>query len=125
MEKQVIQKCPACGEGMKVTALECPSCHTQIRGQFTLGNFSRLTEDQLDFIEVFVRLRGNIKEVEQELGISYPTVRKRLDEVIKALGYTLDESPDDEKVEQRGEVLEALDKGQIDFEQAMERLEQM
>ena len=125
MKKKVIGQCPVCGTGMKVTELECPSCHTKVSGQFDLGKFSQLNRDQLEFVEVFVRLRGNIKEVEEELGISYPTVRKKLDDVIETLGYSPGESPEDTKKEERTEILTALDEGEIDFKDAMKRLENL
>lgn len=125
MPEKVIGKCPVCGQNMRITELECPDCHTQVSGQFDLGKFSRLNQKQLEFVEVFIRLRGNIKEVEEEMGISYPTVRKKLDEVIEALGYRPEESPDNEAVEKRNEVLDALDDGKIDFEEAKKRLEEL
>ena len=125
MTEKVIGKCPVCEKNMRVTELECPDCHTQIRGNFTMGKFSRLNEKQLGFVEVFIRLRGNIKEVEEEMGISYPTVRKRLDEVIEALGYKPEESPNDDTVEKRTEVLNALDEGEISFEDAKNKLEEL
>lgn len=125
MPKKVIGKCPVCGQNMRVTELECSSCHTRVSGQFDLGKFSRLNRKQLEFVEVFIRLRGNIKEVEEEMGISYPTVRKKLDEVIEALGYRPEKSPDDETVEKRTEVLNALDEGEIDFEEAKNKLEEL
>ncbi|MFP4136193.1 MAG: DUF2089 domain-containing protein [Candidatus Acetothermia bacterium] len=125
MKKEVIGSCPVCGERMRVTELQCSNCLTQVKGQFELGNFSRLNEEQREFVEIFIRLRGNIKEVEEELGISYPTVRKKLDEVIEALGYIPEESPGDEKDEKRREVLNALDEGEIGFEEAKNRLERL
>lgn len=125
MKKEVIGSCPVCGERMRVTELQCSNCRTQVKGQFELGNFSRLNEEQREFVEIFIRLRGNIKEVEEELGISYPTVRKKLDEVIEALGYIPEESPGDEKDEKRREVLNALDEGEIGFEEAKNRLERL
>ncbi|MFP4631200.1 MAG: DUF2089 domain-containing protein [Candidatus Acetothermia bacterium] len=125
MKKDVIGSCPVCGERMRVTELQCSNCRTQVKGQFELGNFSRLDEEQREFVEIFIRLRGNIKEVEEELGISYPTVRKKLDEVIEALGYIPEESPGDEKDEKRREVLNALDEGEIGFEEAKNRLERL
>ena len=125
MTEKVIGKCPVCEKNMRVTELECPDCNTQIRGNFTMGKFSRLNEKQLGFVEVFIRLRGNIKEVEEEMGISYPTVRKRLDEVIEALGYKPEESPNDDTVEKRTEVLNALDEGEISFEDAKNKLEEL
>ena len=76
----VIGRCPVCGDELAVTRLHCGSCDTQIEGRFQLGRFQRLSAEQLAFLEVFVKNRGIIKDVEAELGISYPTVRARLDE---------------------------------------------
>lgn len=125
MKRKIIGQCPVCGADMKVMELQCPNCNTGVSGRFDLGNFSRLTPDQLDFVEVFVKLRGNIKEVEEELGISYPTVRKKLDEVVQALGYDLEEGPEEATVEKRKDVLEALDEGEIDSQEAIEKLEDL
>ncbi len=125
MPKKIIGKCPVCDGEMKVTELECTNCHTQVSGQFELGRFSRLNQTQLEFIEVFIKLRGNIKEVEEEMGISYPTVRKKLDEVIESLGYRPEESPDDETVKKRKEVLNALEEGEIGVKEAKSKLQEL
>ena len=123
--KDVIGTCPVCGQNMRVTELKCSSCHTQVSGNFELGKFSRLNKDQLEFVEAFIRLRGNIKEVEEEMGISYPTVRKKLNEVIEALGYRPKEKPEEKSTEKKNEVLTALEEGEIDFEEAKTRLEKL
>jgi hypothetical protein len=83
----VIGRCPVCGDELAVTRLHCNTCQTQIEGRFQLGRFQRLTPEQLAFVEVFVKNRGIIKDVEVELGISYPTVRARLDDVLRAMGF--------------------------------------
>lgn len=125
MKEKVLGKCPVCGENLRVTKLECPSCHTEVGGDFELGKFSQLNDQQLEFVEVFIKLRGNIKEVEEEMGISYPTVRKKLDQVIEALGYRPEEGPVDDTTEKRKEVLNALDEGEIDFEEAKNKLQEL
>ena len=71
MANKIVGQCPVCGSNMKVTELQCSSCNTKVSGRFDLGHFSQLTPDQLKFVEIFIRLRGNIKEVEEEMGISY------------------------------------------------------
>ncbi len=119
---KIIGKCPVCDENMYITELKCSRCQTTIRGKFEQDRFSRLTSDQLKFVEVFIRSRGNIKEVEREMGISYPTVRNKLDEVIAALGYRVEDSPDDEKAEKRKEILDSLEQGEIDSGKAVEML---
>src|SRR5580693_6728428 len=83
----VLGRCPFCGEELHVARLECSSCHTAIEGRFSLGRFQRLTPEQLGFLEVFIKNRGIIRNVEAELGLSYPTVRNRLDDVIRSLGF--------------------------------------
>ncbi len=118
----LVGNCPVCGDDMIITELKCPSCETTISGKFKLDKFSRLKKEHLEFIEVFVKSRGNIKEVERELGISYPTVRNKLDEVIHALGHDIEQSPDDEMAEKRKEVLTRLESGEISAAEAVEQL---
>jgi hypothetical protein len=91
----VISVCPVCKHDLKVTKLACDHCDTVIEGSFTLSKFNYLETEKLYFIEVFVKNRGNIKAIEKELNISYPTVKKMLDDVIIGLGYTPDSDQDD------------------------------
>ncbi|HPQ02950.1 MAG TPA: DUF2089 domain-containing protein, partial [Bacillota bacterium] len=81
----------------------------------------QLSSEQKNFIEVFIKNRGNIKEVEKDLGISYPTVRNRLDAVIAALGYAVDDSEDDVAT-RRKEIIESLAKGEITADDAVRQL---
>jgi len=108
---------------LTVTRLHCPSCDTSIEGQFTGGPFSQLTAEHLDFIVTFVRCEGKINRMEQEVGLSYPTIRNRLHEVIRALGF---EPGKDEGVEisaeRRSSVLEDLETGKISADEAMRLL---
>jgi len=104
-----------------VKVLFCPSCGTEVSGQFALNEFARLPKEHLDFLRLFVRARGNLKEVERILGVSYPTVRARLDALLKALGYEAEEETEGAEAA-RLEVLEALRKGEISVEEAVARL---
>lgn len=113
--------CPACATPMRVSQLSCPHCQTTVGGDFEITGLHRLTMEQLKFVEVFLRCRGNIKEVERDLKISYPTVRSRLDQVIAAMGYSLPVREDDAE-ERKGEVLEALGSGELSFEDALQIL---
>lgn len=79
--------CPVCGGDLLVTRLECASCGTEVNGTFALGQLARLQEPHASLIDMFLRVRGNVKEMERELGLSYPTVRARLDEALEAAGY--------------------------------------
>lgn len=125
-ERRVLGACPVCGNPMRVTGLHCQSCQTSLNGSFELCKFCRLTEEQQWFVEVFIAARGNIKEVERILGISYPTVRSRLDGIVERLGYVVQGSNDKEDSElgqeERRQILEALDRGDIDPEEAISRL---
>lgn len=93
-----------------------------MEGSFSLGRFHALAPEQLEFLEVFIRARGNFKDVERVLGISYPTVRSRLDAVIRALGFPSQATPDGE-VERRKEILRELAEGRIAADDAANLLE--
>ena len=118
-------QCPVCGGELHVTRLECGTCHTGIDGHFALDRFARLSTDQLAFLEVFIKNRGVIKDVEAELGISYPTVRARLDDVIRGLGFQArsdDSLRPSQKREERRIILEALRDKSISADEAATRL---
>ena len=122
MANPVVAKCPICSEQLKVVRLECDSCGTRMEGSFSLGRFHALSGDQLDFLETFIRARGNFKDIERELGISYPTVRSRLDAMIRALGFPSQAEPDRES-ERRKEILRELAEGRIAADDAANLLE--
>jgi hypothetical protein len=104
-----------------VSRLHCPSCDTVVEGRFTAGHFANLTQEQLHFIVTFVRCEGKINRMEDELNLSYPTIRNRLHEVIRALGFEpgKEESPEIISDEKRRNVLEDLDTGKISAADAM------
>lgn len=114
--------CPVCGHKLGVSKLTCHHCETTIEGDFESCRFCGLTADQKSFVEVFLRSRGNIKEVERELGISYPTVRSRLDNVLEAMGYRVDQMDRAEAGQRRKEVLDQLARGEISAEEAVKLL---
>ena len=115
--------CPVCHSELNVTRLHCPSCDTTIEGQFTGGPFSQLTAEHLDFIVTFVRCEGKINRMEQEVGLSYPTIRNRLHEVIRALGFEPGkDEPAEISAERRSAVLEDLETGKISADEAMRLL---
>jgi hypothetical protein len=86
MAHDVISTCPVCSGELTVTRLHCRSCGTALEGDFTVGRFGRLDRDQMALLESFLRSRGNLREMERELGISYPTVRNRVEALVRALG---------------------------------------
>lgn len=120
MQKHVIGECPICKHDLFVTKLECSHCHTEISGQFQLSKFNYLSKEHLYFIELFIKNKGSIKQLEKELKVSYPTVKKMLDEVIVSLGY--DVKDDDEDQVNKDEILERLSKGEITSEEALKLL---
>jgi hypothetical protein len=87
MPHDVISTCPVCSGELNVTRLNCRSCGTTLEGEFSVGRFGRLTREQLLLLESFLRSRGNLRDMERELGISYPTVRSRVEALVRALGF--------------------------------------
>ena len=121
--RPVIGQCPICTETLHVTRLKCRNCDTTIDGQFTLGRLYTLTSEQLDFVETFIRCEGKIKWVEREMNLSYPAVRARLTDVIRAMGYETPgstEGPD--LVELRKQVLSDLASGNLTADEALDLL---
>ncbi len=124
--RPLILKCPSCNGDLAVSKLHCHACEIAIEGDFGIPALLRLSRAQLDFVEVFLKNRGNIREVERELGVSYPTVRARLDEVLDAIGFNLapkaaDDERDDDPASRRA-VLEQLSAGKMTPEEAMRAL---
>lgn len=118
MGYKVISKCPICNSKLKIMKLRCNKCGTVIENEFEFSKFECLEEEHLNFMEVFLKCRGNIKDVEKELGISYPTVRAKLDDVVSALGYT-----DVKKATVNSkEIIDKLEKGEISAEQAVDMM---
>lgn len=125
MYHSVLTHCPVCDGPMIATRLECENCEIKIEGQFELSGLSTLTPEQLAFVEIFLRCEGKINRVEKELGISYPTVRGRLHDIIRAMGFepiTDVEADNANREQQRLEVLEKLSSGQISPDEAVNLL---
>jgi hypothetical protein len=129
MPHDVISTCPVCASELSVTRLHCGTCGTTLEGDFSVGRFGRLNRDQLALLESFLRSRGNLREMERELGISYPTVRGRVEALVRALGFgprleaadDADEpvaAPEPAASRTRAEVLEALARHEISAEDA-------
>ena len=78
---KLFEQCPACGGAIVITECKCPRCQLQFRGEFEVGSFSSLSSEQLTFVKAFLQVRGNLSELEKVLGISYPTIRNKLDSV--------------------------------------------
>jgi hypothetical protein len=87
MPHDVISTCPVCAGELAVTRLHCRTCGTTLEGDFSVGRFGRLSREQLTLLESFLRSRGNLRDMERELGISYPTVRSRVEALVRTLGF--------------------------------------
>ncbi len=119
----VIHECPICQSELVVTKLYCRNCDTAIEGHFALGQFHSLSAEQLAFAETFIRCEGKINRVGEELNISYPTVRSRLHDLIRAMGYEVnEEEPAAPKAVDRKAILADLSSGAITAEEAARRL---
>jgi hypothetical protein len=126
MAHDVISTCPVCSGELAVTRLRCSSCGTTLEGEFSVGRFARLSREQTALLESFLRSRGNLRDIERELGISYPTVRARVEALVRALGFgprSDDEAaaPDDTdqpEAASREEILERLARREISAEDA-------
>jgi hypothetical protein len=116
-------ECPICHDDLLVTHLTCRNCGTGLEGRFAMGRLFQLTSEQIHFVEVFLRCEGKINRVQDDLGLSYPTVRSRLDEVISALGYEVGAQQDSGDV-QRQEILERLARNEISSEEAFRILQE-
>ncbi len=119
--------CPVCGDKVAITRLNCPNCDTTIEGRFQPSRLEQLSPEHRAFVELFVRCEGKLNWVAQELKLSYPTVRSRLDEVIRAMGYEVKEMPPAEEklrlAEQRQGVLDELAAGKITPADAVRQLQ--
>jgi hypothetical protein len=125
--RKLIEQCPACNGEMIVTQQSCTRCDTIVLGRFKPDIFSRLATESLNFIIVFVKNRGNIKEMERELGLSYWTIRNRLNEVIAELGFEteVEDAAATQATQQRQDILARLESGQLSVEEATAQLAQL
>ncbi len=122
-----ITQCPICQSDLEIVKLYCRSCDTSIEGHFQhTSPFQQLTAEQLSFMVTFIWKEGKINRVGEELGMSYPTVRSRLHDLIRALGYEVGEEEESTTSglpdEERRAILDALSKGTLSSEEALKRL---
>lgn len=123
MKYKIPGNCSICDHEIVITNFSCPECNTRTEGEFTPCRFCRLSSDQLDFIEMFLKSRGNIKDMEKVLGISYPTIRNRLEEALQLLGLsTLGRSPAQVDKKEAVDILNALEKGEITPQEALKKI---
>jgi hypothetical protein len=130
MPHDVISTCPVCAGELAVTRLHCRACGTTLEGDFSVGRFGRLSREQVALLESFLRSRGNLRDMERELGISYPTVRSRVEALVRALGFgprdgdaaATEAGAEDEPETKLGrqEILERLARHEIGADEAAE-----
>jgi hypothetical protein len=143
MVHDVIATCPVCAGELTITRLHCRSCGSALEGEFGVGRFGRLDREQMGLLESFLRSRGNLKEMERELGISYPTVRGRVDALVRALGFGDDGADVEENLDEmelpaaddsteaddtgalRRDILERLARREIGAEEAATALREL
>ncbi|MCA9978817.1 MAG: DUF2089 domain-containing protein [Chloroflexota bacterium] len=128
--RKLLEQCPACGSEMVVTQMSCSRCDTVVLGSFQPNIFSKLTPDSLQFITIFVKNKGNVKEMERETGWSYWTIRNRLNEVIAELGFEAKTEDGETAVtasaqQERQMILEQLEHDQISVDEAAKLLEKL
>lgn len=116
-----LTRCPVCQSELTITRLHCDACDTTLEGRFAGGPFAHLTAEQVDFVLTFIRCEGKLTRMEAEIGLSYPTLRNRLQDIIRALGYEpgKDDFPPEISEDRRRQVLEDLDAGRLSAEAAM------
>lgn len=118
--------CPVCGSRLALTRLGCPDCGSELAGVFEPCEFCGLTAADRELLLVFLQSRGNMKELERHLGVSYPTARSRFDDLLAKLGLqpetAADKAAADTARAERAEVLQALARGDIDIDEATSQL---
>jgi len=122
----ILGACPVCGETLEVTRLHCRSCDTTIDGHFNIGAFDRLSPEQLAFAELFIRREGKLSRMEADLGLSYPTLRARLNDLVRGMGYEVgqdEEPPAGISDEDRRRILDDLAAGKLSSDEAVKRLQ--
>lgn len=122
----LIGTCPVCGETLEVTRLHCRNCDTSLEGHFNVGAFDRLNPDQLAFAERFIFHEGKLNRMEAEGLGSYPTLRSRLQDLRRAMGFEIEadeEAAEAISDEERRQILDDLAAGKISLEESMQRLQ--
>ncbi len=120
---KLFEQCPACGGQIIITEIRCTNCHLKMQGEFTPGLFSTLSSDQLTFVRAFLRVRGNLSEMEKVLGVSYPTIRNKLEEINNVLDNA-EQNPPPANGE-RSAILNKVASGELDAAQALEQLKRL
>jgi len=111
-----ILNCPSCGEGMVISELKCPKCDLRVKKDFSPCEFCQLPEDDYEFLKIFLRTQGKITDIEKILGVSYPTIKAKIEKLLKNLKL----SP----IEEKHDPIEALAHGELSVDEAVAILKQ-
>jgi hypothetical protein len=122
---KLITRCPITNDELIVKKLYSPSANITIEGDFHLSKYNYLDDELLYFMEIFIKNRGNIKAVEKEMSISYPTVKKMLDDLIINLGYNPEDEDEEPAKPTRKDILSKVEKGLMSLEEAMKKIEEL
>lgn len=120
---QMLTTCPVCHDQLAITRMHCRNCDTTIEGYFEIGRLGRLSTEQLEFVETFLRCEGKLSRMEPELDMSYPTLRARLTDVIRTMGFQIGPETPGLDEEERHQILEDLASGKLSSDEAMRLLE--
>lgn len=125
--RKILEQCPSCGGKLSVTRMSCTECETVIHSRYEPCTFCRLSPESMKFLEVFVKKRGNVKEMERELKESYWVIRGKINDLIKELGFEVEaeEIAEDDSILKRREILEQLDQGEITAVEATDLLSKL
>jgi hypothetical protein len=136
--QKLFNQCPSCGSQLVITECKCPACQLQMRGEFQSKQLSALSDDELAFVKVFLSARGNLTEVERVLGISYPTIRNKLDEINNILNHndeaagirqknadTIAETKNASIEESRKVILQQVSDGRLSPAEAVQKLREI
>ena len=123
--RKLLERCPSCGGELEITRLSCTSCETVILGRYQPCPFCKLSPQTTQFLLTFVRCRGNVKEMERELGESYWTVRRKLDELIEVLGFEAGPAEESDMEARQLEILEQVNRGEITAAEAADQLSRL
>ncbi len=121
MRKKGLSICPVCGGQLKVEKYKCLSCGTEITGNFEICELCQLTDEQMEFLRVFLQTWGNFSEVARKLGLSYPTVRQRYKEILESLGYEVEEEESKEDID-ISELIDMLENGELSVDEVIKKL---
>jgi hypothetical protein len=127
MEKKIINKlptlCPSCNEKLDIINLQCPQCHTEVKGMYPMNIFSGLTADDEEFLLCFLTSRGSLKELQERMSISYPTARTRLNKLLHNLGLSEEKDLERDESQDVFDLLDNLDKGKDDFDSVLKKIQ--